>query len=343
MRWTLIAAVAMAASALAVEGMRRLALRHGVMDIPNARSSHHTPTPRGGGLAIVAVSMVAWAAGWGGGVRGLALPALLIAVVSWIDDVRTLSTAPRFATHFGCAGLVLALVGFWQSVELPLIGVIPLGPLGAVVALVWIVGLTNAYNFMDGIDGLAGAQAVVAGAAWFASGLMLGLPSVAVSGLVLASASAGFLIHNWSPARIFMGDVGSAFLGFCFGALGVTSAVTAEEGGSRVPLAALLFVWPFVFDATFTFLRRLRAGEDVFAAHRSHIYQRLVVAGKSHRFVSVLYAALAAVCATGGYLWLTQASPWIASCTLVVPPVLLLPLVRFAEGKAKSTGQVPRD
>src|SRR6185436_11775719 len=131
--------------------------------------------------------------------------------------------------------------------------------LGFTITFFWIVGLTNAYNFMDGIDGIAGGQALVAGIGWTAIGWLDGQSHIVVFGLLLAATNLGFLFHNWSPARIFMGDVGSAFLGYSFAVLPLMlSSQSTGRTGFKLALAAILPVWPFVFDSTFTILRRLR-------------------------------------------------------------------------------------
>jgi UDP-N-acetylmuramyl pentapeptide phosphotransferase/UDP-N-acetylglucosamine-1-phosphate transferase len=188
-------------------------------------------------------------------------------------------------------------------VDVPFAGRVQAGWVGVVLAGLWIVGLINAYNFMDGIDGLAGGQGLVAGLAWAAFGFVGGQPFLGGVGLLLAGSSAGFLGHNWplggSRARIFMGDVGSAFLGYAFAAL----AVAAIGQAPRMVLAGVLAVWPFVFDTAFTFARRLSRREDVFSAHRSHLYQRLIITGCSHRDVTLLYLALAALGGGLGLAW----------------------------------------
>ena len=143
-------------------------------------------------------------------------------------------------------------------------------------------------------------------------------------GVLLAAASLGFLGFNWPPARIFMGDVGSAFLGFTFAAL----AVAAAQRDPRIALVGILFVWPFVFDATFTFLRRLKNGENVFAAHRSHLYQRLVIVGYSHRFVTLLYMGLAAWGTIWGLIW-SQGIIGSETVIIVTVPFLCLALWMF--------------
>jgi UDP-N-acetylmuramyl pentapeptide phosphotransferase/UDP-N-acetylglucosamine-1-phosphate transferase len=144
---------------------------------------------------------------------------------------------------------------------------------------------------MDGVDGIAGGQAVVAGIGWIAVGYAIQDPLLVVVGTVLAAASAGFLLFNWAPASVFMGDVGSSFLGFLLAALAVYAAARSPASAT----AGMLFVWPFVFDATFTFLRRAGRRENVLDAHRSHLYQRLVLTGVSHRTTALLYGALAAI------------------------------------------------
>jgi len=166
----------------------------------------------------------------------------------------------------------------------------------------WFVGLVNVYNFMDGIDGIAGLQAVVAGVAWAVIGAELSLPMVQLMGALVASSALGFLTLNWHPAKIFMGDAGSTVLGFLFATLPFLATV---EGGERLgargekleltrslTIGAIL-VWPFLADGIFTFLRRLKNRENVLQAHRSHLYQRLVIAGHSHTRVTVAYGCLA--------------------------------------------------
>lgn len=333
----ILAVLVAVVTAGAVEVVRRWALRQSVVDLPNHRSSHTVPTPRGGGLAVVGVVAVGIAVALALGVRG-ALPGLLasaavVAAVSAADDVRPLRPRARFAAQILAAALALVAFGPWVAVAVPFVGTVPVGlVVGGALTAIWLVGLTNAFNFMDGIDGIAGAQAVVAGVAWACVGAAAGLPSVALVGALVAAAAVGFLVHNWSPARIFMGDVGSATLGFVFAALGLAAASLADERlGSRVPLGALLFVWPFVFDAVLTFGRRLRAGEDVFAAHRSHLYQRMVISGWTHRRVALLYAGLAVLSAGAGLAWVVFGHGWAAAAGLVAPPAGALGLTAVAE------------
>lgn len=344
--WLLSGAFLLAAVAsyALVEAARRWVVRRSVLDIPNDRSSHTNPTPRGGGLAIVAVVLAGVAAAAGGGAVGVfsglalcAAGALLVALVSWADDVTRLPIAARLLVHVSAAALALAGAGAWLTLGSALPRTGAGSAAGWALALVWVVGLTNAYNFMDGIDGIAGSQAVVAGLGWVA--LTWGSGRVETwLGLLLAAASLGFLVHNWPPAKIFMGDVGSAFLGFSF----ATMAVLGARHDPRLGLAGVLLVWPFVFDTSFTFLRRLRKGENVFRAHRSHLYQRLVLAGYSHRFVTCLYGALAVVGMALALAWDRRiaASSWLVPAVLVSAMVGLWLFVVRAGRRQRTGGSI---
>lgn len=316
---------------IGVANMRRWVAQR-MLDIPNERSSHTRPTPRGGGLLIVLVTLTGlWLAvllfgvGWTmPTLPAFTLGAALIAVVSWRDDLQPVSNRVRFGAHAIGALLVILLVGYWQLIELPLLPALFVGWLGIPITFLWLAGLTNAYNFMDGIDGLAGSQAVVAGAGWAGLGWLSGEPLVSLLGLLVAGSSLGFLLHNWPPARIFMGDVGSAFLGFTFAALPVLVA----QHHPRLAVAGILLLWPFLFDTTCTFLRRLRRRENVFAAHRSHLYQRLVIVGYSHRSVTLVYIGLALVGVMLACLWVLSVagSDWLV---LSVPTLVALGLWQF--------------
>jgi len=305
--------------------------RQQILDIPNDRSSHSHPTPRGGGLVIVVLSTIGLLVAWFlypvwsfptlcTGLAGI----WLVAAVSWMDDLRSLSNRVRFTAHTLAGILIIVAFGSWRIVNIPQVGPIDLAWLGLPITFVWMVGLTNAYNFMDGIDGIAGGQAVVAGLGWVIVGLITDQPLIAVFGTFVAASSLGFLGHNWPPARIFMGDVGSAFLGFVFAFM----AVAASRTDPRLAVVGIILVWPFVFDSGFTFFRRLLNRENVFSAHRSHLYQRLVIAGYSHRFVSSLYIGLAIIGLLLALGWV-QDFPFSAVGITVIIPLLCLALWLF--------------
>jgi Fuc2NAc and GlcNAc transferase len=306
-----------------------------LIDVPNERSSHSTPTPRGGGIVIVGVVSAgllstALMEGSYGGVA-LVAAAILVAAVSWYDDLHTIGTLPRFAVHAGAIAIAIAALSAPVLLQVPGGAIITLPLVVAIlIGVFWGVGLTNVYNFMDGIDGIAGIQAVVAGLGWAVAGFTLNDVFLQVAGGLIAASSIGFLFHNWSPARIFMGDVGSAFLGFLLAAL---VFLAGDAGNGRVPLAALLFVWPFVFDGMYTIFRRLSRRENIFEAHRSHLYQRLVIAGKSHAWVAAVYGILAMVTTSAGIVWLLgmQFASVAAVAGLLTVPATLLPLAFLSE------------
>jgi UDP-N-acetylmuramyl pentapeptide phosphotransferase/UDP-N-acetylglucosamine-1-phosphate transferase len=195
------------------------------------------------------------------------------------------------------------------------------------------VGLTNAFNFMEGSDGIAGITAAAVAAGIAVAAAACGVGTVAVIAAAFAGASLGFLASNWQPARIFMGDVGSAFCGFLLAVLPL--AVRADVVPEVLPVAALA-LWPFIFDTSLTLLRRLRAGENIFQAHRSHLYQRLVIAGWSHRAVASLYGGLAAFGATLAVVPLLdptvrRAADQVAAVVPLVVAAVLVALVMAAE------------
>ena len=264
-----------------------------LVDRPNARSSHSLPTPRGGGVGLVAGTLLAGA--WLGlpvaAASGIAAGAAIAATAGLADDARAQGAYVKFGAQFCAAALAMVGGAVFDVVHVPGIGPVSLGALGVPLTFLWFVGLTNAYNFMDGLDALAAGTGLVA--AGFA-GLFLSLAGhgeSAALAFVLAAACAGFLPLNLPRARIFMGDVGSQFLGFCFAGLGVLAA-NAEADGRLFWLVPILLMH-FMFDTLATALRRAANGENVLAAHRSHLYQRLNQSGVSHGRVAALLAAMA--------------------------------------------------
>lgn len=313
----------LAASIGGVELFRRWSLKRSLLDVPNERSSHSVPTPRGGGVIIFAVSISALIIFSYGGGRPFAwayvFGALIIVLISLWDDLRTISPFLRLFFHALAAAAVVWSLGGFEEIYLPLYGNLQLGSAGQVLAFLWIVWLINAYNFMDGIDGIAAVQAVSAGVAWSAAGKILGSEDVFFLGGVLACSSLGFLILNWQPAKIFMGDVGSAFLGYSFAVLPLL-AKNGVSDSAREPAMlwfAVIFVWFFVFDTILTFFTRLVRGERVWKPHREHIYQQMVIKGFSHARVATLYGLLSAVL-VGVSLYALRASQMMENLILGV-------------------------
>jgi len=291
----ILALIAFAVSAAGVFFVRRWTLGKGMLDIPNERSSHSEPTPRGGGIVIAVVSLTAYvvvsAASHSAISYGFLAGAILIVVVSWIDDVRDLPPYVRIAAHTAAAALLLVDRGaypiFFGAQQTELSTTFEL-----IVSVLFIVWLVNAYNFMDGIDGIAGVQALAAAAGWCFLGIVSGESTIAVLACVIFASALGFLLFNWQPAKIFMGDAGSAFLGFTFAGIGL---LAMPDSGLRIiglPVACLL-VWPFLFDAFYTLVKRLLRREKIWHAHRNHIYQQLVRRGYSHAAASTCYGILA--------------------------------------------------
>lgn len=269
-----------------------------MLDKPNARSLHGTPVPRTGGIAIVMALGVACAiavttsplpAAW----PWISAAVLLVGGVSFLDDLGEVKARYRLATHLG-AGVALLAGGIsWSLFELPgLAWEIP-EPLAWFVTLFYSVWMINLYNFMDGMDGFAGGMAVFGFGALALLGWQAGDAGFALANAVIVAASGGFLTANFPPARIFLGDTGSAVLGLLAATL---SLVGAQRGLFPLWLAWLAFS-PFIVDATLTLLRRASRGEPVWQAHRSHHYQRLVLAGWSHRKTVLWSYLLMAACA----------------------------------------------
>src|SRR5439155_431336 len=281
----LLAAVIVAAGLIACLGTRALIpllRRAAVLDHPNERSSHEAPTPRGGGIAPVAAILFAWLALIAAGVSAPLLlivlfGAALLAAISWIDDLRGMSPAMRLAAQFVavCLGMIAAMPAgpVFQGWLMP-----GLDTLAAGLLWLWFV---NLFNFMDGIDGLAGSEAAaIAIGLVLCSGFDAGRdPGLAVLAATTAAAMLGFLVWNWAPARIFLGDVGSVPLGYLLGFLLLD---VAARGGWHVALILPLY---FLADATLTLVRRLARGERVWQAHRQHFYQRAVQRGLAHAAV----------------------------------------------------------
>jgi len=163
----------------------------------------------------------------------------------------------------------------------------------------WIIGMINAYNFMDGIDGMAGGVAVVAGLGWMTLSSNVHNPFVFWVALSIAATSLGFLGHNWPPAKIFMGDVASTFLGYSFAVLPLLSA---DQSGDALTVGTLL-MWTVIMDTFVTFLRRLIKGQNVFSGHRLHLFQQLVVGGYKHGTISSLYILLTLLAWILSYEW----------------------------------------
>ncbi len=268
-----------------VEIFRRWTLRKNILDLPNERSSHSLPTPRGGGLIIVIFTLSLFALK----TQDLQLypyfiGAILIAIISWFDDLMSIPSVYRLFIHTIAACITIYSLGYFDNI----FGV-QIGYFGIIITFLWIVWLTNAYNFMDGIDGIAGTQTIITCLGWIIY-TIYNLNTVNYLAAFILCSTLAFLLHNWSPAKIFMGDVGSSFLGFSFAVIPLI--IKQEKNDSNLLILAISFVWLFIFDTVFTFLRRLFKREKVWQAHRSHLYQRLNIAGLTHQNITIIYGII---------------------------------------------------
>ncbi|HSI88470.1 MAG TPA: glycosyltransferase family 4 protein [Pyrinomonadaceae bacterium] len=316
---------------LGVEVFRRWSLKRELLDIPNERSSHARPTPRGGGLAIVVVVLAAYVVvAWflqGEFSWGFFLGAAFVALISWLDDLYSITFVWRFLVHCLAAALVIANLGYFNEITLlTSSGTLTFGLFGILLTGLWIVWVINAYNFMDGIDGIAGLQAVVAFTGWAAAAWLMGAEAIALFAGAGAAASAGFLIHNWEPAKIFMGDVGSAFIGFTLAVLPLMVAWAVPMSAPDMPILAIAFIWPFVFDTVITFFRRLFRGERVWTAHRTHLYQRMIINGRSHKNVSKIYGGLSSIIIVAAFAAFFTELPWKYAVYTAMAVTLAIPL-----------------
>jgi len=290
--WWLLASAAVLAWILTA-ALRRYALAHNVIDVPNARSSHKSPTPRGGGIAFVISYLLGILAllfiGSIGPSEALALAGTgaWIALIGFLDDHGHIQARWRLLAHFIGAAWALYWIG----------GVPPIAVFGfelgsgwvlAILGALYLVWLLNLYNFMDGIDGIASIEAICVAVGGCILYAIAGQPMAGASSAMLAATVAGFLVWNFPPAKIFMGDGGSGFLGITLGALSL-------QAGWHSP--AMLWAWlillgVFIVDATLTLLRRLGRGEKVYEAHRTHAYQYASRRCGSHRRVTLSVLAV---------------------------------------------------
>lgn len=314
---------------LAVTGRLIVWLRQRqIMDRPNERSSHTIPTPRGGGLAVT----TAVAAGWLVALPFLTLAvpvavftvaALVLMLVSWMDDRRSLPPGPRFLVQVVAVVAGLAAI---PAESLVFQGWLPLWADRLLAALGWL-WFVNLYNFMDGIDGITGVQTASLGGGLALIGALGGPAPLVPLGLSCLAGGALFLRWNWHPAKVFLGDVGSVPLGYLLGGLLVLLA------GSGHLAATLILPAYYLADATITLGRRAARGEKVWLPHRSHFYQRAVQGGHSHAQVSttILAANMILVMIGVSALWL---SPWIAAALAAVTTAGLLLVLQFwSKGK----------
>lgn len=269
-----------------------------LLDRPNARSLHTRPTPMSGGIAMLTAFALAAVLAclsepnmqsslW------ICLSASIIFIISFIDDCFNISALLRLMIHFVAATLLLTQTELWL-LAVPLPGITWNAPLWLAfpMSLLFVVWMTNLYNFMDGMDGIAGSMALFGFGTFALLAGLAGETTFMLMSLLVACAATGFLVFNFPPAKIFMGDAGSSSLGFL--------AAAFSLWGAQLEIfpfwAALLIFSPFIVDATVTLLKRLLRGEKIWEAHKTHYYQRLVQLYGSHKPVLLRFYGLMAAC-----------------------------------------------
>jgi len=307
--------------------IRWLAVRHGFVDVPNGRSSHTVPTPSGGGIGLITgwLLCIIFLALFGhinsDILLSIAIPASIVAGIGFLDDRMQLSQLLRFGAQIALVAWFLFFFGKPLFVGISWLDNVPFFSYTiSGFALVWLI---NLFNFMDGIDGIAASEAifVVLGMVLISFFSIANNPLVLVN-VALAGACLGFLVWNWPPAKIFMGDVGSSFLGFV---LGATALVISSEYAISVWPWVILF-GVFLVDATVTLVRRALSGQRWYAAHRSHAYQRLARQWGSHQKVTLAVIGIN-VC------WLLPIAFWAAVKPVygaAIAGLALLPLTALA-------------
>ena len=289
-------------AALITSGLCVLILRWQILDVPGDRSSHMSPVPTLGGLGILVGTTIVLVSGewfW-------AMPPILselygaIVILSLLvyDEIRPLGRGMKLVIQSGASVLLIYGGVVLDHINVPFIGVLHLFWAGLPVTFVWLVGVQNIYNFMDGLDGLAGVVCCVV-SIWVAGVAFSISSSLVFICFGLTGSVLGFLVFNFPPARIFMGDVGSHFLGLV---LGVVAILGEREG---VPFWFVCFcLGAFLYDGTYTLLRRLFRGENITHAHRFHLYQRLNRLGWTYGSVLKLYGGFTGLLGGAGYLYL---------------------------------------
>jgi Fuc2NAc and GlcNAc transferase len=321
-------------SAIATRRLIANSHRLSTLDIPNERSSHLTPTPRGGGIAFVATSLVGFLLLLlnntldNAEFLALCCAGIIVAVAGHLDDRQKISGATvRLVLH--AIGAIVLIVGIGIPSQISLFDrTVNIGVIGSILGVLYLVWLLNLFNFMDGTDGIAASEAIfvcIAGAVL--NYHVLSDINLSTASIILATSTLGFLLYNWSPAKIFMGDVGSGYLGIVIGGLSLMAAKQQSD---------LLWVWiillaVFVSDATVTLIRRLLRKQKPHVAHRSHAYQHLAIRFNSHSKVALIVLSINVV-------WLLPiaflvANKQLAGTTGVVVayiPLLLAALILYA-------------
>lgn len=297
-----------------------------ILDMPNHRSSHHEATVTGGGIAIMTVLIVLWLSLLAGEMNpspALLILAVVLSLVGLLDDINNVTWLNKLLLQLAVAIYFVAAVGGFSRLDFFGL-IIDGGSLAAVFSVLWIVGFVNVYNFMDGIDGLAsgyGALCACVLGIWFI--ILGGYNGLSLFLYGLMAACLGFLVWNWAPARIFLGDSGSMMIG---GTLAAVSII--GERRYNVPLSAFILLFAvFIADAGYTLARRALRGEKIWQAHREHLYQRATRSGLGHSSVTIMVLLISMVMCVPASLEMGHTGPrvlWLILSLLVLLGVMVL-------------------
>ncbi len=297
----------------------------GILDSPNSRSSHTKPTPTAGGLAIVVTFFIGMGILHAGAdipiitkkvFYGFTISGFIIAAMSFYDDLQNTTFAVRLAIE-----IMAVIIAIGSGIIITGTGSvikghgINLSVAGGIISFFWILGLTNAYNFMDGLNGMAAGNALIALFFFGWISFIKGNNFTYTATYILIAGTLGFFVFNFPKGRLFMGDVGSTFLGFTFACFAI---ISSQYGNSHIPLLVIpLLLFHFIYDTFFTFCRRFVSGQNVFKAHKTHLYQLFNQLGFSHAWVSCFYFVLAIIQGYGALFMVEK--PGISGFLIFIP------------------------
>jgi len=319
--------------------VRSVCLQKGLVDLPNERKVHKSPIPRLGGVAIwlctiltfVILVFINWDYPYGNGLSGILLGGSIMFLLGFVDDLYDLSPKFKLVVQVGAA-LIAYLLGVKIEILFnPFGGSFYLGWLSLPITVIWLVGISNAMNFIDGVDGLAGGVSTICAVTLAVVAIYTNQPISAVLASILAGSMMGFLVFNFHPARIFMGDSGALFAGFALAGLSVAGVLKSLTATILLPI--LILVVP-IMDISFSVLRRLLKGSNLMQADAEHIHHKLLKAGFSHnRTVAVLYLVCAAA---GGIAAIMVGAQRLYIIILLILFVLMLILSMLAKTRKQS-------
>jgi len=305
-------------SMILTKACQLLSIRHGLfIDEPNDRSSHSGPVPRCGGISIALISLFSFVLFIGLGdarMVGYLIGAILVTVIGIADDLSPLNSKTKLAATM-IISLVPLLFGIRFSNPDILFG-IPMAQY--ILSFIWVFGMMNAFNFMDGIDGLIGGSSIVYSFFLMCLACFYGNNNILLMSAVLMITCAGFTVFNFHPASIFLGDVGSMFLGYSFSVFSIL--IVAQSHVADLFWASSLIFAPIIYDSMFTFFKRVLQKKQFTAPHREHLYQNLIILGFSHRAVSSFYYMLAVLSGMSAllFMYFTDARRWAVLLLVVL-------------------------